>query len=120
MDLSSTELFDLVVRGVIVIALGCLGIIFNTMIIIVLRKPEFTKVSINLIMLCKSTKAEILQLNHTQFICRIKFSNEKVANRKLSPPSIHLLKLIFTDIIKVCLFFRFPTFLLIKFIRQID
>ena len=49
----STELFDRVVRGVLVPTLGCLGMIFNIMIIIVLRRPEFSKVSINLIMLCK-------------------------------------------------------------------
>ena len=53
--LSPTEMFDLVVRGVLVNALGCLGIAFNIMIIIVLRKPEFTKVSLNLIVLCKFT-----------------------------------------------------------------
>ena len=52
----STEWFDLVVRGVLVPSLGCLGILFNFMIIIVLRRPEFTKVSINLIMLCKFTQ----------------------------------------------------------------
>ena len=51
----STEWFDLLVRGVLVPSLGCLGILFNFMIIIVLRRPEFTKVSINLIMLCKFT-----------------------------------------------------------------
>ena len=28
------------------------------------------------------TKAEILQLNHTQFICRLDFTNKKVGNRK--------------------------------------
>ena len=56
MDLSSsTDLFDLVVRGVLVIALGCLGIIFNAMIVIVLRRPAFKKSSINLLMLCKFT-----------------------------------------------------------------
>ena len=53
--LSPTEMFDLVVRGVLVNALGCLGIAFNIMIIIVLRKPEFTKVSLNLIIICKFT-----------------------------------------------------------------
>ena len=29
-----------------------------------------------------TNKAELLQLNHTQFICRIKFANKKVGNRK--------------------------------------
>ena len=58
----STEWFDLVVRGVLVPTLGCLGMIFNVMIIIVLRRPEFTKVSINLIMLCKFTQTiQIIQ-----------------------------------------------------------
>ncbi len=57
---SSTELFDLVVRGVLAPTFGCLGIIFNIMIIIVLRRPEFTKVSINLIMLCKFTEFLVL------------------------------------------------------------
>ena len=56
----STEWFDLVVRGVLVPTLGCLGMIFNIMIIIVLRRPEFTKVSINLIMLCKFTECLVL------------------------------------------------------------
>ena len=49
----SIELFNLVVRGVLVIAIGCLGIIFNIMIFIVLRRPAFKKSSINLLMLCK-------------------------------------------------------------------
>ena len=56
----STEWFDLVVRGVLVPTLGCLGMIFNIMIIIVLRRPEFTKFSINLIMLCKFTEFLVL------------------------------------------------------------
>ena len=56
----STELFDCVIRGVLVPTLGCLGIIFNIMIIIVLRRPEFTKFSINLIMLCKFTEFLVL------------------------------------------------------------
>ena len=51
----TTELFDHVVRGVLVIAFGCLGIIFNIMIIVVLQRPAFKKSSINLLMLCKFT-----------------------------------------------------------------
>ena len=63
----STELFDLVVRGVLAPTFGCLGMIFNIMIIIVLRRPEFTKVSINLIMLCKFTKFLVLIVRIHQF-----------------------------------------------------
>ena len=64
----STEWFDLVVRGVLVPTLGCLGMIFNIMIIIVLRKPEFTKFSINLIMLCKFTEFLVLIIRIHQLI----------------------------------------------------
>ena len=64
----STEWFDLVVRGVLVPTLGCLGMIFNIMIIIVLQKPEFTKFSINLIMLCKLTEFLVLIIKVHQLI----------------------------------------------------
>ena len=68
----STEWFDLVVRGVLVPTLGFLGMIFNIMIIIVLRRPEFTKVSINLIMLCKFT--------HTMYIEILMAKTQAISN----------------------------------------
>ena len=35
--------------------------------------------------LLRHTKAELLQLNHIEFICRINFTNKKVGNKKTKP-----------------------------------
>ena len=70
----STEWFDLVVRGVLVPSLGCLGILFNFMIIIVLRRPEFTKVSINLIMLCKFTHTMFFKLPKRKCFWKMRYT----------------------------------------------
>ena len=45
--------FDLVIRGVFVNILGILGLVLNTLIIVVVRKPELKRASINLVLLCK-------------------------------------------------------------------
>ena len=45
--------FHLIFRGVLVNIFGIIGLVLNTLIIVVVRKPELKNVSINLILLSK-------------------------------------------------------------------